>query len=77
MITVFFDAEQKGLKPALVNIQNEYREIIHTSFNARMNEKTDLEIILVRGDSTRIRSLEQKLGAKRGIQSARLTLIPS
>lgn len=77
MIAVFFDAGQKGLKPALVNIQNEYREIINTSFNARMNETTNLEIILVRGDSSRIRSLEQKLITKRGIRSARLTIIPS
>jgi metal-responsive CopG/Arc/MetJ family transcriptional regulator len=77
VITVFFDTGQKGLRPALMNIQKEYQEIIHTSLNAQMEKNTNLEIILVRGDSTRIKSLEQQLNAKRGIRSARLTLIPS
>lgn len=77
MITILFDTDLKGLRPALMNIQKEYREIIHTSFDARMTGNTNLEIILVRGDSARIKSLEQQLIAKRGIQSAQLTLIPS
>lgn len=64
------------MRPALLTIQKEYRDIIHASLDARMAEKTNLEIILVRGDSARIRSLELQLNAKRGIRSARLTLIP-
>jgi len=77
MIIVLFDAAHKGLRPSLMSIQKDYQEIIHTSINAHMAEKTNLEIILVRGDSIRIRSLEQQLNTKRGVQSVRLTLISS
>ena len=34
MITILFDTDLKGLRPALMNIQKEFREIIHTSFDA-------------------------------------------
>lgn len=77
MITVLFEKEQKSVRPALLNLKNEYQEIINTSFNAQMTGELGLEIVLVRGDSVRIKSFEQQLVAKRGIRSVRLTLIPS
>lgn len=76
MIAVLFEKDQRGVRPALMNVSKEYQEIIHTSFNAQMTGNLGLEIILVRGDSARIKALEQQLMAKRGIRSVRLTLIP-
>lgn len=77
MITVLFEKDLRGVRPALMNAGREYQDIINTSFNAQMAGNLGLEIILVRGDSARIKSLEHQLMAKRGIRSVRLTLIPS
>ena len=77
MLTVLFEKEQRGVRTALMSIKNENQDIIHTSFNAQMAGELGLEIILVRGTSPRIKSLEQQLTAKRGIRSVRLNLIPS
>jgi metal-responsive CopG/Arc/MetJ family transcriptional regulator len=76
MLTVLFEKEQRGVRTALMSIRNENQDIIHTSFNAQMAGELGLEIILVRGPSPRIKSLEQQLTAKRGIRSVRLNLIP-
>ena len=77
MITVLFEKEQKSVRPALLNLKNEYQEIINTSFNAQIGGELGLEIVLVRGDSARIKSFEQQIVAKRGIRSVKLMLIPS
>ena len=77
MITILVDLDQKSVRPALITLISEYQEIIHTSFSARMAGELGLEIILVRGDSARIRSLEQQITTKRGVRSARLNVIPT
>jgi CopG family nickel-responsive transcriptional regulator len=77
MIAVLFEKERKGVRPSIMNLKNEYREIVRTSFNAAMSGNLGLEIVVVTGDTARIRSLEQQMLAQRGVQSVRLTLIPS
>jgi metal-responsive CopG/Arc/MetJ family transcriptional regulator len=77
MITVLFEKNFRGVRPAMMNLKNEYQEIIHTSFSSPMAGDLALEIILVRGEDTRLKALERELMGKRGIRSARLTLIPS
>ncbi|NMB79059.1 MAG: hypothetical protein GYA23_08185 [Methanomicrobiales archaeon] len=77
MITVIFETGQKSARPSMLTLKNEFQEIIHTSFHAHMAGEVGLEIILVRGDVARFRALEQQLMGRRGIRSARLTLIPS
>lgn len=77
MIAVVFENDLKSVRPALMNLKNEYREIVRTSFIAEMTGNFGLDIVVVHGDTTRIRSFEQKMIAKRGVRSVRLTLIPS
>jgi len=77
IITVLFEKDFRGVRPALLNVNKEYHEIIHTSFSAQMEGELAVEIILVRGDTSRIRSLERALVGKRGVRSVRLTMIPS
>lgn len=77
IITVLFEKDFRGVRPALLNVNKEYHEIIHTSFSAQMEGELAVEIILVRGDTSRIRSLERALVGKRGVRSVRLTPIPS
>ncbi|MCK9580059.1 MAG: hypothetical protein M0Q92_06360 [Methanoregula sp.] len=77
MITVLFEKNFRGVRPALMNLKNEYQEIVHTSFSAPMAGDVAVEIILVRGEDVRLKALERELMEKRGIRSARLTLIPT
>lgn len=77
MIIVLFEKEHRSVRPALLNLKGEHRAIVRTSFSAPMDGELDIEIILVRGDTTSIRAFEQQITAKRGVRSARLTVIPS
>lgn len=77
LITVLFEKDFRGVRPALLNLNRQYLEIIHTSFSAQMAGELGIEIILVRGENSRIRSLERELMGRRGVRSVRLTLIPS
>jgi metal-responsive CopG/Arc/MetJ family transcriptional regulator len=77
MITVLFEKDFRGVRPALLNLNRQYQEIIHTSFCAQMAGELGIEIILVRGENSRIRSLERELMGRRGVRSVRLMLIPS
>jgi metal-responsive CopG/Arc/MetJ family transcriptional regulator len=77
IITVLFEKDFRGVRPALLNANKEYHEIIHTSFNAQMAGELAVEIILVRGEISRIRAFERLLVGKRGVRSVRLTMIPS
>lgn len=76
-IMVLFEKDFRGVRPALLTLNRQYQEIIHTSFSAQMDGELGIEIILVRGGNLRIRSLERELMGKRGVRSVRLTLIPS
>lgn len=77
MIAVLYEKEIRGVRPALLQVKREYREIITTSFYSPMAGDLSLEIILVRGTDSRIGSLERDLMGKRGVRSARLMLIAS
>lgn len=77
MIAVLYEKDFRGVRPALLQVKKEYREIITTAFCSPLAGDLSLEVIVVRGADDRIVSLERDLVAKRGVRSVRLTLIPS
>jgi metal-responsive CopG/Arc/MetJ family transcriptional regulator len=74
-ITVIYDPCQRDVWPSLERSQQRSREIIRASFRAPVNENTALQLILVRGTDSRIKSLLEQLKSRKGVRSVNLTVI--
>jgi CopG family nickel-responsive transcriptional regulator len=66
-------------KPALLNtimkIQHEFKDLITSSMHVHLTKDKCLEIVAVKGSVQQVRSLMQKLMAKRGVRQVKLAAI--
>ncbi len=75
VMTMIYDHGQHGLVVVLTDIQHEFREIIQAALHSHVTESRCLEVILLRGDGTRLKSLEERLRSQKGVESVKLTTI--
>ena len=50
--------------------------LIQSSLHAHVTHERCLEVILVRGEGTEIKTLAERLMAQKGVESVKLTTIP-
>jgi CopG family nickel-responsive transcriptional regulator len=72
---VIYDHDQRGLLVVLTDIQHEFKGIIQASLHSHVTESRCLEVILVRGDGTQLKSLAERLMSQKGVESVKLTTI--
>jgi CopG family nickel-responsive transcriptional regulator len=75
VITMIYDHDQRGLLVVLTDIQHEFKGIIQASLHSHVTESRCLEVILLRGDGTQLKSLAERLMAQKGVESVKLTTI--
>ena len=75
VITMIYDHDQRGLLVVLTDIQHEFKSIIQASLHSHVTESRCLEVILLRGDGTQLKSLAERLMSQKGVQSVKLTTI--
>jgi CopG family nickel-responsive transcriptional regulator len=75
VITMIYDHDQRGLLVVLTDIQHEFKGIIQASLHSHVTESRCLEVILVRGDGTQLKSLAERLMSQKGVESVKLTTI--
>lgn len=73
VVTMTFNVERRGVFEEISRLQHRYEDIISTTLHNHMCGSC-LEVILTRGDITRIRELAEKLKAIRGIELVRVTV---
>jgi CopG family nickel-responsive transcriptional regulator len=73
VVTMTFNLERRGVFEEINRLQHEYEDIIATVLHNHMSEAC-LEVILTRGDISRIRELAERLKAIRGIEVVRVTV---
>ena len=73
VITVIYDHHATGVMEDITGAQHEYGEYVNAVMHIHMNAKYCLEVIVVHGDVTFIRSLTQKLMRLRGVEHVKLT----
>ena len=76
-IVILYDHKARGLENTLTDIQHHYEEIIRSSMHIHIDENNCLEIIAVKGENKRIKTLSQKLTTKKGVKQLKLTIITS
>jgi CopG family nickel-responsive transcriptional regulator len=75
VITMIYDHDQRGLLVVLTDIQHEFSGIIQASLHSHVTESRCLEVILIRGDGTQLKSLAERLMSQKGVESVKLTTI--
>jgi len=73
MVTMTFNVDRRGVFEEISRLQHEYEDIISTTMHNHMHGSC-LEVVLTRGDITRIRELVERLKAIRGIEVVRVTV---
>jgi len=75
IITMVYDHEQRNLLQDIMEIEHDYLDIIKASLHSHVTQQRCLEMILVHGDGTKLKSLAEKLMAHKGVESVKLTTI--
>jgi CopG family nickel-responsive transcriptional regulator len=76
VITMVYDHEHRGLLQVLTEIQHEYLDVIQSSLHSHVSHDKCLEVILLRGDGEKLRSIAERLMSQKGVESVKLTTIP-
>jgi CopG family nickel-responsive transcriptional regulator len=74
-ITMVYDHGKCGLLKDLTKIQHNYEAIISSATHIHLDERNCLEIIAVRGDTVKIRTLTQALVTKKGVKQLKLSIV--
>ena len=75
VITMIYDHGQRGLLTVLADVQHEYMSTIQASIHSHVTHDRCLEVILVRGDGSVLKSLVERLMSQKGVESVKLTTI--
>lgn len=76
VITMTYDHEQRGLLQTLLDIQHEYMDCIQASMHSHVTHDRCLEVILLKGEGSELKSIAEKLMSQKGVESVKLTTIP-
>ena len=64
-----------NLQEALVDIQHHYRDVVNSTTHIHLDELRCLEIVSVRGQTTRIQELAKRLMKTRGVTQLKLSVV--
>jgi len=75
VITMRYDHHAGNIIEELTHLQHEHTDIINSSTHIHLDHHNCLEILAVRGEASKIKELAENLGATRGIQQIRVSLM--
>jgi len=75
VITLVYDRRHRNVFTALTDIQHEFMRTIQTSLYSQISPDKCLEVVLVRGDGSELKSLAEHLMSQKGIELVKLTTI--
>jgi CopG family nickel-responsive transcriptional regulator len=70
-----FGHRPHGLQEALVDVKHQYRDVVNSTTHIHLDESRCLEIISVRGQTTRIQELAKRLMKTRGVTQLKLSVV--
>ncbi len=73
-ITLLFDHHKPTLQRMLTDLQHDHTDLIVSTLHVHLDHDNCLEVLVVRGDAARIRSLSDTLIGAKGVQHGRLTV---
>ncbi len=73
-ITMVFDHHQRELNEKLTDIQHDFGELIISTLHVHLDHHNCMEVLVVRGQVSRIQSLADALAIQKGVKHAQLTV---
>ena len=73
-ITVLFDHHKPQLQRLLTDVQHDHTDLIISTLHVHLDHDNCLEVLVVRGDAERVRTLADNLIATKGVKHGRLTV---
>jgi CopG family nickel-responsive transcriptional regulator len=75
VITMMYNHHTGNVIEELTHIQHNYRDLINSSTHIHIDHQNCLEILAVKGEAVKIKTLSEELGIIYGIQQIRVTLM--
>jgi CopG family nickel-responsive transcriptional regulator len=76
-LTIVYDHHVRMLTDRLLDMQHEHHDAIISSLHVHLDHDNCLEVLVLRGKSTDVRTIADKLISTRGVRHGRLTLTTS
>ena len=73
-ITLLFDHHKPSLQRLLTDVQHDHTDLIVSTLHVHLDHDNCLEVLVVRGDGARIRSLCDALVGAKGVKHGQLTV---
>ncbi|MFO7674696.1 MAG: nickel-responsive transcriptional regulator NikR [bacterium] len=73
-VTIVYDHEQHDLAHRLTHIQHDHHATVVANVHVHLDPQNCLEVLIVRGRSSRVRRLADELIATKGVRHGRLNL---
>lgn len=73
-VTLIYDHHSRLLPEKLTNLQHEHHDLIIATTHAHLDHHTCLEVLVVKGESRRVRKLADLLIGVKGVQHGRLVM---
>lgn len=74
-ITMIYDHHRSGVTEELTNIQHDYHHEITTTTHVHLDHDNCLEIVAVRGQTPRIKTLAEQLSTCRGVKQTKIAIL--
>lgn len=75
VFTLVYDYTQADLFQSLTDIRDQYTDLIKVSFQRQVTKNRRLEILIVQGESSRLKALSEQLATLKDIESVRMTTV--
>jgi CopG family transcriptional regulator, nickel-responsive regulator len=73
-VTLVYDHHKPHLQEVLTRLQHDYRECIISTLHVHLDHDNCLEVLVVRGQAKRVKSLADQLTTAKGVKHGRLTI---
>ncbi len=74
VVTLVYNHHQSQLQETITTIQHDYYSLITSTTHVHMDHHNCLEVVIVKGQASRIRELAEKMIALRGVKNGHLTM---
>ncbi|HJH32097.1 MAG TPA: nickel-responsive transcriptional regulator NikR [Methanosarcinaceae archaeon] len=75
-ISLIYDHTKRGLSNALADAQHDYIDIIKSSMHVHLDHDNCLEVIVLDGEGTDVKSVAEKIMSLKGVKYVKLNTAP-
>jgi len=75
IVSIVYNHEQRGLLETITEIQHGYLPLITTTLRSEVSGTRTLEVILVQGEGSEIKTFAEKIMSQKGVETVKITTI--